>query len=120
MLKEYTNFVEEFWISGERPDEESLQIATLGLTGEVGEVMELMKKRLRDGTWDRENFKKEMGDVIYYWIKMLGFCDLTPEQVMEANMVKLKDRRARGVQRGSGDNRCAELNTIKIKYGLSY
>lgn len=38
----------------------------LGLAGESGEVVELIKKRLRDGSLDVERLCDELGDVAYY------------------------------------------------------
>lgn len=105
-IGKYSDWVETMWFSEtNRTKEEAIQIATLGLTGEVGEVMELMKKRLRDGTWDKENFKKEMGDVIYYWCKLGRYFDLSPSEILSANVEKLNARKLKGTMRGSGDNR---------------
>ncbi len=100
---EYARWVETLWISHDNKD--SLTIATLGLAGETGEVMEILKKRLRDGKFDVVNFKKEMGDVLYYWCKILNEFNISPFEIMQINMEKLEDRKARKVLGGSGDNR---------------
>lgn len=102
-LEQYAQWVETLWISHSNRD--SLTIATLGLAGETGEVMEVLKKRLRDGKFDEEDFKKEMGDVMYYWCKILNEFDISPSEVLEINMKKLEDRRLRKVLQGNGDNR---------------
>lgn len=83
----------------------SLAICTLGLAGETGEVVEHVKKLLRDGTELGEDFKKELGDVIYYWARLCNAFNIKPSDIIEMNVEKLKSRKARGVQRGSGDNR---------------
>lgn len=102
-LNEYKDFVEDLWIS--HKNEFGPEIAAFGLAGETGEVMELVKKALRDGTWDVENFKKEMGDVLYYWVKLLNYNNIDPQEVIDLNIAKLSSRKERGVLQGSGDNR---------------
>ena len=80
----------------------------LGLAGETGEVLEKIKKWIRDGhdiETVRANVKKEGGDVLWYLANLLSDLDLTLDEVMEANVAKLADRAERGVLKGSGDNR---------------
>jgi len=102
-IVDYAKWVETMWVSEKNSN--SLPIASLGLAGETGEALEHIKKLLRDGKWDETAFKKEMGDVIYYWCKILNHFDITPTDVLSANVKKIEDRRARKVQQGSGDNR---------------
>lgn len=102
-IDKYAEWVETLWVSKDNKLGE--QIAAFGLAGETGEVMELLKKELRDGKWDEENFIKEMGDVIYYWCKVLTYKGIKPSTVLATNITKLEDRKARKVLRGSGDNR---------------
>jgi NTP pyrophosphatase (non-canonical NTP hydrolase) len=102
-IDEYAAWTETVWIS--HNNGEGFNIATLGLAGETGEVMEVLKKRLRDGKFDVENFKKEMGDVIYYWVKLLNYLAIKPSDVLQLNHDKLESRKERNVLSGSGDNR---------------
>lgn len=119
-IDDYAQFTEDIWFSKHATDcavfcsqactcdqdiERSLYIMSMGLAGETGEVMELLKKRTRDGTWDVEKFVKEMGDVIYYWARLARHFGIQPSEIIAANKRKLLDRKARGVMRGSGDNR---------------
>jgi len=106
-IDRYAEWAEGLWFaSGSREfGERDYAIASLGLAGEVGEVMELLKKRVRDGNFDVEGFTKEMGDVIYYWSRLCLMFGVRPSDVLAANMRKLEDRRARGVMRGSGNDR---------------
>jgi NTP pyrophosphatase (non-canonical NTP hydrolase) len=85
--------------------ERDLSIASFGLAGETGEVMELLKKRVRDGVLDIDKLEKELGDVIYYWVMLCRQFGLTPSKVLATNIQKIEDRRARGVLRGSGSDR---------------
>ena len=80
---------------------------TLGIAGEAGEFADKMKKICRDGMTNEavQGLKLVLGDVLWYVgqaAKMLGW---TLGEVAEANLQKLADRRARGVLRGSGDDR---------------
>ena len=77
----------------------------LGLTGESGEVSELIKKNLRDGVLDLEDLEKELGDVLWY-VSQLALChNLDLEGVAIRNLAKLQSRKERGKIKGSGDNR---------------
>lgn len=82
----------------------------LGLTGESGEVADKIKKMYRDSagvvTDDiRVAIGRELGDALWYLTRIASTLGLTLNGVMELNVAKLTDRRARGVQSGSGDNR---------------
>ena len=51
------------------PDETTyLAYLGLGLAGEAGEVVEHIKKLLRDGTWSPDRMAEELGDVAYFWV----------------------------------------------------
>jgi NTP pyrophosphatase (non-canonical NTP hydrolase) len=103
----YGDFTVRMWMGDPAGviDERQLTIMSLGLPGEVGEVIEILKKRLRDGIFDRENLIKELGDVAYYWARLCRAFDVTPSEVLALNIEKLESRRARGTMHGSGDDR---------------
>lgn len=82
----------------------------LGLTGESGEVAEKLKKVLRnhDGDFsklDLDDFKKELGDVLWYLAMLAQYFSLSFDDVAQANLVKLADRKTRAVIKSTGDNR---------------
>jgi NTP pyrophosphatase (non-canonical NTP hydrolase) len=79
----------------------------MGLAGETGEVMELMKKMYRDGATVEfiQNVKKELGDVLWYIAVLAHDHGLTLEEIASHNIVKLQSRKDRGALGGSGDNR---------------
>lgn len=84
--------------------------ATLGLTGEAGEIANKVKKVLRDtnGTLTEETRLKiidETGDCMYYLARMAVELNTSMEQLAEINTAKLKGRLERGTIQGSGDNR---------------
>lgn len=104
----FGKFTETMWFSGkpgEPTKEHDLPIMSLGLAGETGEALEHVKKFIRDNYLDLEAFKKELGDVVYYWARICRYFGLACSDVLRANIVKLESRRERGVQHGSGDNR---------------
>ena len=83
---------------------------TLGLSGEVGEVADKVKKVLRDrgGVFDdptREAIKLELGDVLWYVAQLASELGYDLEEVATANLDKLASRAARGRIGGSGDHR---------------
>lgn len=82
----------------------------LGLVGEAGEVAEKFKKLIRDKDGviteaDKDEIIKELGDVMWYLATIARYLDVELEQVAAGNLDKIASRKARGVQKGSGDNR---------------
>ncbi|MNR71429.1 MazG nucleotide pyrophosphohydrolase domain protein [compost metagenome] len=106
-IDEYGQFTVDAWMGGpdSDEDEQQLSIMALGLSGETGEVMEVLKKRLRDGEFDRAKLKKELGDVSYYWARLCRAYGFQPSEVLGENVTKIRSRAARGVMSGSGDDR---------------
>ena len=83
---------------------------TLGLCGEAGEVAEKIKKVLRDkeGIFlveDKEQIKKELGDVLWYIANIANDLFINMDHIAKGNIEKLNSRKERGVIHGSGDNR---------------
>lgn len=83
---------------------------TLGLLNEAGELAGKIKKILRDkdGKIDSrevERLKGELGDVLWYFTQICSELGLTLEEVAEANLKKIFDRKKRGVIKGEGDER---------------
>ena len=82
----------------------------LGLAGESGEVLEKIKKLLRDANLEitdefRETLKKELGDVLWYLSELARQFGISLEDVAKTNIEKLKDRQKRNKLHGEGDNR---------------
>lgn len=104
-VDKYGEFTEAMWFSGNGKEDADLAIMSLGLSGETGEVMEHVKKLFRDKHLDKEELKKELGDVVFYWARIVRFFGFLPSDILSANIAKLESRRERGTQRGDGDNR---------------
>lgn len=89
---------------------DGLVYCTLGLTGESGEFADHVKKMIRDDQGilldgRKELLIKELGDVLWYLSSLANELDVSLETVAKVNIEKIQDRRKRGVQGGSGDNR---------------
>ncbi len=82
----------------------------LGLAGESGEVIEKIKKIIRDDNFQLTETKKieiekELGDVLWYLAQLATEFGLSLEKVALGNIEKLYSRLNRGKIQGSGDNR---------------
>lgn len=77
------------------------------LNGEAGELAEKVCKQFRDGTAriSKEDILKELGDVQWYLAALADEYGFTLEEVMQANVTKLRARREKGTLQGSGDDR---------------
>ena len=90
--------------------EGDIPYAALGLAGEAGELADKVKKVLRDRNGkfnDLSNVEiaKELGDVLWYCALLASDLGYDLDFVAKMNLVKLEDRKARGVIGGEGDNR---------------
>ncbi|MBK93575.1 MAG: pyrophosphatase [Rickettsiales bacterium] len=68
----------------------------IGLSSETGEFNEIIKKCIFQGKPlnDETVFhcKRELGDIIWYWINSCRALGLDPNEVIEENVNKLKSR----------------------------
>ncbi|HEY1386318.1 MAG TPA: nucleoside triphosphate pyrophosphohydrolase family protein [Dongiaceae bacterium] len=83
--------------SGGTMDRERLSYLALGLTGEAGEVADLVKKLLRDGerAWSPEHVAEELGDLIYCWSALCAAVGRSPSDVLAASRAKIEARIAK-------------------------
>lgn len=79
---------------------EKLGLAGLGIAGEGGEVADIIKKVLYHGVplsdEIRDKMIKEMGDVHWYLEYLSAVLGVTTEQVLNANVLKLRARHPNG------------------------
>jgi len=93
-INEFAEFTTKKWyVSHDGAGEKDLAIMTLGLCGESGEVTEIIKKKLRDGVFDIDHFKSEMGDVIYYWSRLANAMGVLPSDILAGCVLKLETPR---------------------------
>lgn len=65
----------------------------MGLCGESGEAIDIVKKWLAQGhELDREHLAKELGDIAWYLAETATALDLSLEGIFEANIEKLRKR----------------------------
>lgn len=73
-----------------------LLTSALGLTAESGEYTEVVKKIFFQGKpLDEDNIfhmKRELGDIMWYWINACRALNLNPNDVIDENMRKLESR----------------------------
>jgi NTP pyrophosphatase (non-canonical NTP hydrolase) len=79
--------------------EDRLALCGLGLSGEIGEVTDMLKKFLyhRNGKpLDISAMKDELGDVMWYLIILLDTLGITLPEVLAANVAKCERRHSHG------------------------
>ena len=81
----------------------------MGLCGESGEVIDIVKKHLAQGhELDREKLIKELGDVAWYLAETAYALDVDLETVLEGNIDKLRKRYPEGFASERSVNRVEE------------
>lgn len=72
---------------------EILVNGVMGLSGESGEVIDLVKKHLFQGhNLEKEKIMNELGDVMWYVAEICEAMDCSLDDVLECNIEKLKKR----------------------------
>jgi NTP pyrophosphatase (non-canonical NTP hydrolase) len=103
----YANAAAEFKLYD---DKFKIIYPALGLVGEAGEVADKIKKAIRDNNGNLDDdarlaVAKELGDVLWYIAALARDINVPFHIIPLLNINKLQDRKNRGVQGGSGDNR---------------
>ena len=83
-------------LEGEGFHSERLLTAAVGLCAEAGEFTEIIKKTIFQGKPVTEenlfHLKREMGDIMWYFMQACMALDVSPEEIIEMNVDKLKSR----------------------------
>ncbi len=75
---------------------EELIEMSLGLAGESGEVVDIIKKVVfHSKPMDEEHLKEELGDTLHYLIRIADLYEWSLEEIGEANVAKLDKRYGR-------------------------
>ncbi len=91
------------------PQKDVLLNALMGLCGESGEAIDLMKKHLFQGhELDREKMVKELGDVAWYLAEAATGLGVDLSEVLQRNLDKLHARYPKGFNTLNSQNREAE------------
>lgn len=106
-LWDYQQWVESVAIY---PEHFGVMYTVTGLAGEAGELAGKVGKVYRDKNGDFspedvQDIKKELGDVLWMIGGICNEFNIDMQEVMELNVRKIEDRKARGKITGSGDNR---------------
>lgn len=73
--------------------------SVMGLCGESGEAIDIVKKWLAQGhELDKEHLIKELGDIAWYLAEAATALDIPLEQVFQSNIDKLKKRYPEGFE----------------------
>lgn len=92
-------------------DEDLLLNGVMGLCGESGECIDLVKKtRFQGHGLDRDKFLLELGDVAWYLAVAAHGAGFRLSEVFEANVDKLKKRYPDGFDKARSMNREAEVS----------
>lgn len=102
------------WLSSNNMEVDFIRSA-MGIFGEAGEVAEKVKKLLRGDSGDftvegmdektKTAVMLELGDALYYISRLAKIMGFDLQAVADMNISKLASRQARGVIKGSGDER---------------
>jgi NTP pyrophosphatase (non-canonical NTP hydrolase) len=104
-LNNYYDFTNTVWKEPVEPGAE-LAILGMGLMGESGEVGEMIKKSYHYGRKiDADRLEKELGDVIFYWVRLCRYFGFDPDGVINRNIDKLMERQDKGTIWGEGSDR---------------
>ena len=77
--------------------EDAIVVSALGLTGEAGEVADIIKKIIRDSDAkisesDREEIAKELGDVLWYVALLAWELGYSLDEIAKINLKKIFSR----------------------------
>ncbi len=89
--------------------------SVMGLCGESGEAIDIVKKWLAQGhELDKEHLAKEFGDIAWYLAEAATALDMSLEDIFQANIDKLKKRYPDGFE--------TKKSLIRLKgiYNLKY
>ncbi|MBR5502026.1 MAG: nucleoside triphosphate pyrophosphohydrolase family protein, partial [Oscillospiraceae bacterium] len=70
-----------------------------GLCGEAGEAIDIVKKWMAQGhALNKEQLVKELGDIAWYLAEAATALDMPLEEILQANINKLKQRYPNGFE----------------------
>ena len=73
--------------------------SVMGLCGEAGEAIDVVKKWMAQGhALNKEQLVKELGDIAWYLAEAATALDMPLEEILQANINKLKQRYPNGFE----------------------
>lgn len=86
--------------------EQLLSNMVMGISGEAGEVADIIKKHLYQGhNLDIQHLSEEIGDVMFYIVNLATVLGLDMCEILENNISKLKKRYPEGFDADKSINR---------------
>ena len=86
-------------LNPELSKKEVLINSVMGLCGESGEAIDIVKKWMAQGhELDKEHLAKELGDIAWYLAEAATALDIPLEDILQANIDKLKKRYPEGFE----------------------
>lgn len=83
--------------------------SVMGLCGESGEAVDIVKKHLFHGhELDKEHLVKELGDIAWYLAEAATALEVSLEEVLKTNIDKLKKRFPEGFDESRSKERAAD------------
>ena len=83
--------------------------SAIGMLAESGEFTEVLKKMVFQGKEfteeNRFHMKRELGDILWYWIQGCIALGYTPDEVMDENIKKLEARYPNGFEVARSESR---------------
>lgn len=80
--------------------------SVMGLCGESGEAIDIVKKWMAHGhDLDKDHLAKELGDIAWYLAEAATALDMDLEDILQANIEKLKKRYPEGFSSSASVNR---------------
>ena len=80
--------------------------SVMGLCGESGEAIDIVKKWLAQGhDLDKAHLIRELGDVAWYLAEAATALDLPLEQILQGNLEKLHSRYPQGCEKERSESR---------------
>lgn len=93
-------------LNPELSEKDVLINGVMGLCGESGEAIDIVKKWLTQGhELDKEKLAKELGDICWYVAETATALGIPLEDIMTANIEKLKKRYPEGFDTARSINR---------------
>jgi NTP pyrophosphatase (non-canonical NTP hydrolase) len=99
-FNEYQAFFVAHQANYQIEERDRLAVIALGLAGETGEIIEHIKKYIRDGNIDLRLLKKELGDGLAYLALLSAYFDLSLDDVATTSIEKNEKRRDDGTLHG--------------------
>lgn len=83
-------------------NEQVLTNCALGLAGEAGQVVDLIKNyTFRSKKLDRQELTHEMGDVLWYLSQIAEWADIPFDEIARENITELNHRYPSGVKKSN-------------------